>query len=73
MTEAEGAGVPEPQGKFGGMPYDFRPPTTARLGSRAWNRQDPRMFTPKSFGWGYAINFYWLFHLLAYFRNRRRR
>jgi uncharacterized membrane protein len=24
--------------------------------SRWWNRKDRRIFTPKSFGWGYSVN-----------------
>ena len=27
-----------------------------------WNPQDRRLLTPKAFGWGYDINFYWLAH-----------
>jgi hypothetical protein len=41
-----------------GMPYDWRKPTGARIKSRWWNPQDRRMFTPKSFGWGYDVNLY---------------
>jgi uncharacterized membrane protein len=26
--------------------------------SRWWNRRDRRIFTPKSWGWGYDVNFY---------------
>lgn len=48
-------------GKFLGVPYDWRRPTAARVKSRWWNPQDPRLFTPKSFGWGYDINFARLF------------
>jgi hypothetical protein len=43
-------------GKFLGIPYDWRPPTAARVKQRWWNPSDPRLFTPKSFGWGYDIN-----------------
>jgi uncharacterized membrane protein len=25
---------------------------------RFWNAEDPRIFTPKVFGWGWSINFY---------------
>jgi len=38
------------------MPYDWRRPTVARLKSRWWNPEDPRLFTPKTFGWGYDLN-----------------
>jgi hypothetical protein len=54
--------VPDAQGKLLGMPYDWRRPTLARLRSRVWNPDEPRLFTPKSFGWGYDINFYRLVH-----------
>jgi hypothetical protein len=45
-------------GKLAGMPYDLRKPTVARLKSRWWNPNDHRVFTPKTFGWGYDINLY---------------
>ena len=48
-------------GKFLGIPYDWRRPTLARLKSRWWNPEDPRLFTPKMLGWGFAINFARLF------------
>ncbi len=54
--------VPEQQGAFLGVPYDWRRPTGARALSRMWNPDDPRLFTPKSFGWGYDLNFYRLLH-----------
>jgi hypothetical protein len=44
-------------GKFLGVPYDWRRPTMARLKARWWNPDDPRLFTPRAFGWGFAINF----------------
>jgi hypothetical protein len=43
-------------GKLAGIPYDFRRPTFARLKERIWNEQDPRIFTPRVFGIGWAIN-----------------
>jgi Family of unknown function (DUF5808) len=43
-------------GKFLGVPYDWRRPTLARIRERWWNRSDPRLFTPKAFGWGFDIN-----------------
>ena len=46
-------------GKFLGIPYDLRRPTLARLKSRWWNPEEPRLFPPKSLGW--AINFARLF------------
>jgi Family of unknown function (DUF5808) len=44
-------------GKFLGVPYDWRRPTAARVKSRWWNVNDRRIFTPKSWGWGFDINF----------------
>jgi hypothetical protein len=58
-------------GELLGMPYDVRRPTAARVKSRIWNSDDPRMFPPKAFGWGYTINFYWLVHLGRYLRKDR--
>ncbi len=43
------------QGRFLGMPYDWRRPTRRRLRSRAWNSEG-KVFTPKTVGWGYGIN-----------------
>jgi Family of unknown function (DUF5808) len=48
-------------GKFLGVPYGWRRPTVARVKSRMWNQDDPRLFTPKSFGWGWDLNFARLF------------
>lgn len=59
--------VPDPEGKFLGLPYDWRKPTAARAKSRLWNAQDPRLFTPRSFGWGFDLNFYWVLHPGRYF------
>ncbi len=47
---------PEKTGKFLGAPYDWRRPTVARLKQRWWNANDRRIFTPKSFGWGWGVN-----------------
>ena len=33
-------------GKFLGIPYDLRRPTLARLKSRWWNPEEPRLFPP---------------------------
>jgi hypothetical protein len=46
----------EKTGKFLGVPYDLRRPTLARAKQRWWNPDEPRLFTPKTFGWGYDIN-----------------
>jgi hypothetical protein len=48
-------------GKFLGIPYDWRRPTVARVKQRWWNPGDSRLFTPKSYGWGYDINLARLF------------
>lgn len=43
-------------GRFLGVPYDWRRPTWERAKSRWWNSEDRRIFTPKSWGWGYSLN-----------------
>jgi hypothetical protein len=44
-------------GKFLGVPYDWRRKGfRSRLKQRWWNPADSRVFTPKTFGWGYDIN-----------------
>ena len=63
--------IPEPQGHFWGLPYDWRRPTLARWRSRWWNRSDLRLLTPKTFGWGWDINMYWVFHARQFVRARR--
>lgn len=50
------------QGTFLGMPYDWRLPTPERFKKRIWNKKEHRLFTPKTFGWGYTINLYELLH-----------
>jgi len=47
-------------GKFWGIPYDWRTITHARVKERTWNPDDPRVFTPHVYGWGWTINFYQL-------------
>jgi len=51
------AGERDWHGRVGGIvPYDFRPPTVRRL-RRAWfNPDDPRLFTERDFGVGWALN-----------------
>jgi hypothetical protein len=58
-------------GTAAGLPYDWRKPTVERAKSRHWNSGDRRLFPPKSFGWGYALNFYWFVHPVQYMRGRR--
>jgi uncharacterized membrane protein len=36
-----------------------------------WNKDEPRLFPPKSFGAGWTINFYWLTHLPTYFAQKK--
>lgn len=48
-------------GTFLGAPYDWRRPTVERIKQRSWNPDDPRLFTPRAFGWGYDLNFARLF------------
>jgi hypothetical protein len=44
-------------GTWLGVPYDWRRPSWRRIKRRWWNTRDRRLFTPRSFGWGYDINF----------------
>ena len=57
-------------GTFLGMPFDWRRPTWSRVSERARNPRDPRLLTPKSFGWGYDINFYELLTRMGIVRRR---
>lgn len=61
---------PEPQGRFAGIPYDWRPPTVQRLKARWWNPGDRRLITPRSFGWGWDLNLYWVAHPRSYLKQR---
>jgi Family of unknown function (DUF5808) len=62
--------VPEPEGKVAGIPYDWRKPTVAKVKSRWWNPDDSRFLTPKSFGWGFDFNLYWIAHPVRYITGR---
>ncbi len=57
--------VPPAEGEFLHVPYDWRRPTLQRLKARLWNPDDSRIFTPKAFGWGWAINFHALLRKLG--------
>ncbi|MGH2618248.1 MAG: DUF5808 domain-containing protein [Thermomicrobiales bacterium] len=57
-------------GTFLGLPYDWRRPTWARARERWWNPRDPRLLTPKAFGWGYDLNVYELLARLGIVRRR---
>jgi hypothetical protein len=43
---------------MGIVPYDFRPPTWSRIRRAYWNPEDPRLFTDRVFGVGWAVNLY---------------
>lgn len=43
------------QGRWLGIPYDWRLPTVERIKARVWNRGGT-MFSPKVFGWGWTLN-----------------
>jgi len=43
------------QGKFLGLPYDFRGLSTAKLKARFWNPEGS-MLSPHAWGWGYTLN-----------------
>lgn len=49
-------------GRVAGVPYDVLRPTWSRLKSRWWNPTDRRVFTPKTYGWGYDIKLFRLTH-----------
>jgi hypothetical protein len=40
----------------GFVPYDFRPPTVARLRERVWAPQEEHLLSPHPFGVGWTIN-----------------
>jgi uncharacterized protein DUF5808 len=44
-------------GRIAGVPYDFRFPTPKRFRDAYWNPDDPRIFTDKVVGLGWAVNF----------------
>jgi hypothetical protein len=44
-------------GRVGGVPYDFRFPTFKRFRDAYWNPADPRLFTDRVVGIGWALNF----------------
>jgi hypothetical protein len=52
---------PAPQRTWNGrvlglVPYDFRPPTLERVRDAWWAPGDPRIFTDRAFGVGWAVN-----------------
>jgi hypothetical protein len=44
-------------GRVVGVPYDFRFPTFKRFRDSYWNPDDPRIFTDRVVGIGWAVNF----------------
>lgn len=48
----------------GFVPYDFRFPTVERIRQAYWNPDEPRIFTDRVLGLGWAINFYRLLQVL---------
>jgi hypothetical protein len=73
MSGGKDRAVRRVQGRFLGLPYDWRRPTGARLRARTWNHDDLRILTPKAYGWGLGVNLYWLCHPLRLARARRAR
>jgi hypothetical protein len=56
-------------GRLGGfVPYDLRPPTLERVRAAWWSPDDPRIFTDRVFGVGWAVN---LGRLVRLARGRR--
>ena len=43
-------------GRVGGVPYDFRPPSADRLRNAVWNPDDARLFVPHPVGMGWTLN-----------------
>ena len=43
-------------GRILGVPYDFRWPTIQRFREAYWNPDDPRIFTDRVIGVGWAVN-----------------
>ncbi len=48
------------QGRVLGVPYEFRPPTPARIRQRLWNPDDERVVVPHIWGVGWTVNLYQL-------------
>jgi hypothetical protein len=43
-------------GRIVGLPYDFRPPTPARMLREFWDPENDALLTPHAFGIGYGVN-----------------
>jgi Family of unknown function (DUF5808) len=46
-----------PRGRFLGIPYNWSRPTRRDVAKGLWDPDDSRVLTPKSYGWGYGVNF----------------
>ena len=66
------ASADQDEKRFLGVPYDLRRPTLARARSRLWNANDRRLFTPKTFGAGWDVNFYWVAHPLDWLKSEEK-
>ena len=52
-------------GRLGGfLPYDFRPPTMARVRSALWDPESPRLVSPQVVGVGWTLNVGRIVHLI---------
>jgi hypothetical protein len=49
----------------GFVPYDFRLPTAERVCEAYWNPDEPRIFTDRVLGIGWAVNFHSLLQVLS--------
>jgi len=58
--------------KFLGIPYDFRKPSKDRIKRAYWNPNEPKWFTPKSFGIGWTFNMYHLKRYLLYTLGKKK-
>lgn len=47
----------QPQGRFLGIPYNWDRPSRADAREGIWDPEDRRIFAPKTYGWGYGLNF----------------
>lgn len=47
----------KPQGRFLGIPFNWTRPTSDEVRRGVWDRDDDRILTPKTYGWGYGVNF----------------
>jgi len=49
---------------FGFVPYSFQPPTWPRIRNAYWNPDEPRLFTRRVWGVGWALNLHRALELL---------